>query len=63
MLGAIAFQLKRGARGGVPIEAQAVAATLYGLFAVGVTRIGRPGNDRFPDQFLEHLSERRLYLA
>ena len=38
-------------------------AGLYTAIGFGLTKIPRPGPDRFPDRFLEYLPERRLYLA
>ena len=43
------------ALGFLPFEVQAGLASLYAAVALGVTKIPRPGNDRFPDRFLEYL--------
>ena len=58
---AILIQVKTGARI-MPLKAQAALAVLYAGVGLGVTKIPKIG-DRFPDQFLDHLPDRKLYLA
>ena len=62
IVGLLTLQLKRGKAGFLPMEMQAVLASLYTVVALGVTKISRPGNDRFPDRYLEYIPG-RLHLA
>ena len=48
---------------GISTRTQSVLVGLYTAIGFGLTKIPRPGPDRFPDRFLEYLPERRLYLA
>ena len=49
---------------GLPMNTpMAVLAGLYAGVAFGLKRIPRFGPDKYPDRFLEYLSERRLYLV
>ena len=61
MAAAILVQAKTGARI-MPLKGQAILMSLYAGVAVGINKIPKIG-DKFPDQFLDHLPERRLYLV
>ena len=49
VVGLLALQLKSGRKGFLPLEVQAVLASLYTAVALGVTKLPRPTGDRFPD--------------
>ena len=55
ILGLVSLQLKSGRVGFMPLELQGVLAGLYACVALGVTKIPRLGNDKYPDLFLEYL--------
>lgn len=59
--GLIALQCKRGRAGFLPMELQAVIASLYLGSAMGITKIGKIG-DKYPDRFLEYMPG-RLHLV
>lgn len=48
---------------GIPVNAQSVLMGLYACVGLGLKKIPRPGNDRYPDRFLEHLGPQKLHLA
>ena len=62
IVGLLTLQLRRGKAGFLPMEMQAVLASLYAAVALGVTKIKRPGNDKFPDAYLDHIRG-NLHLA
>lgn len=62
MVGALVLQSKHGAKV-LPLKLQSVLAGAYACVALGVVRISRPGVDRYADLFLQHLPERKYYLA
>lgn len=62
VVGLLTLQARRGRAGFLPLQVQTVLAGLYAAVALGVTEIPRPGNDRYPDRFLEYLPG-RLHLA
>ena len=49
VVGLLALQFKSGRKGFLPLEVQAVLASLYTAVALGVTKLPRPTGDRFPD--------------
>ena len=63
LIGLVVMQLKGASPRFLPFELQAVVTGLYAAVALGVTKISRPGNDRFPDRYLEHLGPVRLHLV
>ena len=60
--GLLTLQYKRGQESFLPFEVQAVLASFYAAVALGVTKIKRPGNDKYPDRFLEYMPG-KLHLA
>ena len=61
-----AIFMRRGSQYGLPGLARGPHIVLAGLYAcvgLGLRKIPRPGNDRFPDRFLEYMPEKRMYLA